>query len=60
MHAWVTSERYHDSMEKQRRRREDFLVMEEKRKLQIWGAGGGLAEAADPNDGGRKAKKARL
>ena len=45
---------------KQRQRSEDFLAMAEKRKLRIWGAGGGLAEATDPNNGGGKAKKARL
>ena len=36
------------------------MAMAEKRKLRIWGAGGGLVEAADPNDGDGKAGKARL
>ena len=36
------------------------MAMAEKRKLQIYGVGGRLAEVADPNDGDRKAEKARL
>ena len=45
---------------KQRQKSEDFLAMAEKRKLWIWGAGSELPETTVPNDGGKKAGKARL